>query len=222
MSHSCDPNCGTVTTIANGQYVIGMYAMKDIKYGEELTFDYCSVTEDQNELKKAFCMCGSKKCRGKYLELIKTKESNTFIEHVHGFLERNNIILRASCESLETKDYEIMEKFHLRERVLDKMPEWLKKWLALTLEFVEKEKAHMLESLNEKLMPGLAPEEEKRQRDVNEFLANSNKESRIQNLVITCDKVKYFLKKTNSLKAPFEILGQKEVIIINNELKKLF
>lgn len=70
-----------------------MYALKDIQYGEELTFDYCSVTEDLNELKKAICLCGTQKCRGNYLELIKTKECNAQIEKYHGFLKRNIIIL---------------------------------------------------------------------------------------------------------------------------------
>ena len=40
FSHSCDANCGTVTTLSNGQYFVGMYAMKKISYGEELCFDY--------------------------------------------------------------------------------------------------------------------------------------------------------------------------------------
>ena len=43
LSHSCNPNCGTVTTIASGEYTIGMYALRNIEFGEELTFDYCSV-----------------------------------------------------------------------------------------------------------------------------------------------------------------------------------
>ena len=50
LSHSCQPNCSTITTIVKGKYVIAMYATKDIKYGEELTFDYCSVTESRFEL----------------------------------------------------------------------------------------------------------------------------------------------------------------------------
>ncbi len=57
MSHSCDPNCGTVPAISNNQYFIGMYSMKDIQYGEELTFDYYAVTESKLEHKKAFCLC---------------------------------------------------------------------------------------------------------------------------------------------------------------------
>ena len=59
LSHSCDPNCGTITTIANGKYVIGMYCLKNIKYGEELTFDYYSVTESEHEYRSAICLCGS-------------------------------------------------------------------------------------------------------------------------------------------------------------------
>lgn len=204
-----------MTTIVDGQYVIGMYAMKDINYGEELTFDYCSVTEDLNELKKAFCLCGSKKCRGKYLELIKTKESNTFIEHVHGFLERNKLILRSSIEPFTPQDQAILDKFDLKDRILEDSPEWLKKWLAFTLEFVEKEKDNTRESLDERIPPGLPAEEEKRQKDVNEYCANSHKESRIQNLVITCNKVKYFLRKSKSYAPPFMLLNHLEVISLN-------
>ena len=56
LSHSCDPNCGTVVTIVDGEYVIGMCALKDIEFGvfilvikAELTFDYFSFTEDEKE-----------------------------------------------------------------------------------------------------------------------------------------------------------------------------
>lgn len=44
FSHSCYPNCGTIITVSNGRYYIGMYALRDIQIGEELTFDYCSIT----------------------------------------------------------------------------------------------------------------------------------------------------------------------------------
>lgn len=211
LSHSCDPNCGTVTTIVNGQYVIGMYAMKDISYGEELTFDYCSVTEEMSEFKKAFCLCGTKKCRGKYLGLVKTKESNTFLEQSHGFLERNNILLRACREPVNNKDNEILESFHLKERIMENMPEWMKKWMALTLEFIEKETEFTRNSLNEGIPKDLPFEEEKKCREMNEVSANNNKESRFQNLVITCDKVKYFLKKTGKFEPPFTVISEEEV-----------
>lgn len=30
LSHSCEPNCCTLPVVANGKYVIGLYATKDI------------------------------------------------------------------------------------------------------------------------------------------------------------------------------------------------
>lgn len=44
LSHSCVANCQTVNKVRNGNYSIGMFTNKDISYGEELCFDYCSVS----------------------------------------------------------------------------------------------------------------------------------------------------------------------------------
>lgn len=57
LSHSCDPNCGTVATISNGSYNISMFALKSIDYGEELAFDYSAVTESKNEHRQSTCLC---------------------------------------------------------------------------------------------------------------------------------------------------------------------
>lgn len=53
LNHSCDPNCGV-----KGKFQI--VAMRDIKEGEELTFDY-EITEDSDW--RMQCKCGSKLCR---------------------------------------------------------------------------------------------------------------------------------------------------------------
>jgi hypothetical protein len=55
INHSCDPNLGIKGSIF-------FYAMKNIKAGEELTFDYSTSEEEINWKMK--CKCGSKKCRG--------------------------------------------------------------------------------------------------------------------------------------------------------------
>jgi hypothetical protein len=34
FSHSCNPNCGTIITVSEGKYFIGMYALRNIEYGE--------------------------------------------------------------------------------------------------------------------------------------------------------------------------------------------
>lgn len=57
-NHSCDPNAAVVGTNT-------LVAVRDIKVGAEITFDYsCTVGKD-NEGWYMRCRCGAKKCRQK-------------------------------------------------------------------------------------------------------------------------------------------------------------
>jgi hypothetical protein len=38
------------------------------------------MTEDKSEYRKAICLCGTTFCRGKYLDFIKSKEGNEYID----------------------------------------------------------------------------------------------------------------------------------------------
>lgn len=58
INHSCDPNCET-DEIDDRVWVI---AIRNIKAGEELTYDY--MLYDGAEDDAAPCYCGSPKCRG--------------------------------------------------------------------------------------------------------------------------------------------------------------
>jgi len=60
INHSCDANCETQKWSVNGQTRIGIFALKDIQPGEELTFDYQfeNVTEVHQR-----CFCGAGNCR---------------------------------------------------------------------------------------------------------------------------------------------------------------
>jgi len=58
INHSCNPNCET-TEIDKRVWIV---AIRDIKAGEELTYDY--MLYDGAEDDPAPCYCGSKKCRG--------------------------------------------------------------------------------------------------------------------------------------------------------------
>ena len=58
INHSCDPNCET-TEIDGRVWIV---AIRDIKAGEELTYDY--MLYDGAEDDPAPCHCGSKDCRG--------------------------------------------------------------------------------------------------------------------------------------------------------------
>ena len=40
INHSCEPNCETQKWLVQGELAIGLFAQRDIKAGEELTFDY--------------------------------------------------------------------------------------------------------------------------------------------------------------------------------------
>jgi len=53
FNHSCDPNCGMQGTIK-------LIAIKDIKKGEELVFDYAFV---ESLMEQFECKCGSPNCR---------------------------------------------------------------------------------------------------------------------------------------------------------------
>lgn len=80
-------------TAVDGNYQIGVYTLKPIAYGEEITFDYNSVTEvcvfciktsclttftlnifaiflqSKDEYEASVCLCGSQVCRGSFLNL---------------------------------------------------------------------------------------------------------------------------------------------------------
>ncbi len=55
-SLSCDPNCVTTVVSSGGKYVIGVYAIRPIAKGEEITFDYLCRTDNEEELKAAICL----------------------------------------------------------------------------------------------------------------------------------------------------------------------
>ncbi|KAL1533577.1 [histone H3]-lysine(4) N-trimethyltransferase [Salvia divinorum] len=62
INHSCDPNCRTEKWMVNGEVCIGLFTLRDIKKGEEVTFDYNFVRVFGAAAKK--CECGSANCRG--------------------------------------------------------------------------------------------------------------------------------------------------------------
>jgi len=59
FNHPCNPNSGL--KIQNGKAIL--VAIKNIKSGEEITWDYSTtMNEDDWEMD---CVCGSKNCRGR-------------------------------------------------------------------------------------------------------------------------------------------------------------
>ncbi len=72
INHSCDPNCEAVLSVDDKE--IWICALRDIAPGEELTYDYGYVIDEESveeALRKYPCYCGSPKCRGTILHLNK-------------------------------------------------------------------------------------------------------------------------------------------------------
>jgi SET domain-containing protein len=83
INHSCNPNCETV--IEGSRVFID--AIRDIKPGEELGYDYqltWESTDDPAELALYACRCGARRCRGTMLDpepLDKQKKSKKKRKH---------------------------------------------------------------------------------------------------------------------------------------------
>jgi SET domain-containing protein len=66
LNHSCEPNC--VPVIETGRVFIA--ARRDIRPGEELTYDYSYSREggvDEEDEERYACHCGAARCRGTLL-----------------------------------------------------------------------------------------------------------------------------------------------------------
>merc|ERR1712226_392996 len=60
MNHSCDPNSETQKWTVNGELRVGFFTKREVKAGEELSFDY-KYERYGNVAQK--CYCGTARCR---------------------------------------------------------------------------------------------------------------------------------------------------------------
>lgn len=73
INHSCDPNCAVHRWKVRGINRAGIFALRDIKAGEELSFDYKWKRKRGRAPTK--CYCGSSICRGTLEDMLdKTEE----------------------------------------------------------------------------------------------------------------------------------------------------
>ena len=61
INHSCDPNCQVTTINVRGYKRNGIFAIRAIKEGEFLSYDYHFDTKQADRF---LCRCGAKNCRG--------------------------------------------------------------------------------------------------------------------------------------------------------------
>ncbi|XP_054917474.1 histone-lysine N-methyltransferase NSD2 [Dermacentor andersoni] len=61
INHSCEPNCETQKWTVNGDTRVGIFAIRDIAAGTELTFNYNLECRGNERIP---CACGSRNCSG--------------------------------------------------------------------------------------------------------------------------------------------------------------
>lgn len=83
MNHSCEPNCETQKWVVKGDLRVGFFALRTIKAGEELTFNYNFQTE-----KPIRCCCGSSKCNG---TLGRQKTDNVILDDIQFDSKDNDV-----------------------------------------------------------------------------------------------------------------------------------
>lgn len=184
---------------------MGMFATRDIKYGEELSFDYKSVTESQKEYDSAICLCGTYQCKGYYLHQAFSKKFGAVTKEHHTFVDRNYLIWYASTSpQITLEDREVLHRNGIRSSILTPdVPDWLTKWTSLILRFCEYECANLPKYLKQ-----MHPTYTDRicQIEAKEILSN-----RINNIAITLDKVKHCLDMMGTSEPPLRTLRYEEM-----------
>lgn len=202
MSHSCTPNCQAVVMACGGRLTIALYTLRHVYEGEELTFDYSSVTESEKEFRDAICLCGTHMCRGSYLYFTGSRAFMQVMLQKHNMLHRNAILCRAGMEPLTQADKHRLKKYGIGESCLgsvergDRVEPWLEKWAALICEYLELEEACLKEELIHK-DPFKSYTEATAAAEAKGVVAN-----RVQNIAITLDKVRMFLSQPGQSKEP--------------------
>lgn len=208
FSHSCDPNCGTIITVSEGKYFIGMYCFRDIEYGEELTFDYCSMTESNYEHLNSICLCGRERCRGNYLQLSNSKTFSNLMDNKNCFFTRNSTILK-SVGQVSGRELELCADKNIKEGFLEGMPAWLVRWMARVLAFIDAEGEVYRQLLIDnwrKAYPWERSEPEEEKERKRQLYSDINRHDliniRFQNLITSLDKLKFFFSNNEANQRP--------------------
>jgi [histone H3]-lysine4 N-trimethyltransferase ATXR3 len=202
MSHSCTPNCQAVVMACGGRLTIALYTLRHVHEGEELTFDYSSVTESEKEFRDAICLCGTHMCRGSYLYFTGSRAFMQVMTRKHNMLHRNVILCRAGMEPVTQADKERLKKYGIGESCLgsvekgDRAEPWLEKWAALICEYLDTEEACLKDELLNR-DPYKSYTEATAAAEAKGVVAN-----RVQNIAITLDKVRMFLSQPGQPKDP--------------------
>ncbi|KAM7271013.1 hypothetical protein ACFE04_030227 [Oxalis oulophora] len=221
ICHSCSPNCEAKVTAVNGQYQIGIYTVREIQCGEEITFDYNSVTESKEEYEASVCLCGSQVCRGSYLNLTGEGAFQTVLEDAHGILDRHQLLLEACETNLAShEDYHDLGEAGLGRCLLGGLPEWVVAYCARLVRFINFERKKLPKEIlkynleeKRKYFSEICLAVEKSDAEVQ---AEGVYNQRLHNLAITLHKVRHVMKcvfgDPKNAPPPLEKLSPEEAV----------
>nr|CAB3456770.1 unnamed protein product [Digitaria exilis] len=111
INHSCEPNTEMQKWTVDGETRVGIFALRDIKKGEELTYDYKFVQfgDDQD------CHCGSSNCR-KMLGTAKSVNSIIFRNGLSGTSRNQHVKKKKRKTMCENCLGQILRLWHPRQR----------------------------------------------------------------------------------------------------------
>ena len=225
LSHSCNPNCQTVVLAIDGKLTISQYTTRKIEFGEELCWNYSCVTESEKEYRAAICLCSSVRCKGAFLDFAGSSSFTAVMNRKHKFCDRNAVLIRACSEEVTDVDRKKLSEAGIKSSALNmasgsgggedgknaeldtkkeesrsprECPSWLIKWAALTLEYITNEQQLLPAALMEKSLDGITYDQ-----GFAEATAMGVFATRITNLVVTLDKIKYVMRQPGQCVAPF-------------------
>ena len=112
-------------------------SLRQIEDGEELTFDYSCVSESREEFEKATCLCGSLSCRGSFVYYSDENSFTQVLRKYYGFMRRTSTLIDVCSEPLTVDEMEYLQNRGIKGCILEGAPQWLCKWCAKTLEYID-------------------------------------------------------------------------------------
>ena len=94
--------------------MIARVALRDIMYGEELSFDYSCVSESKTEFELATCLCGCLGCRGSFVSYA---DGNSFMQVMtkrFPFVKRTAVLLDACLQPITENDRYLLLQYGIK------------------------------------------------------------------------------------------------------------
>ncbi|PFH33193.1 histone lysine methyltransferase SET2 [Besnoitia besnoiti] len=109
VNHSCEPNCSLQRVNVHGTYRMGIFALRTILPGEEISYDYGFTRKGFGQ--GFICFCGSTKCRGR---IGGDSRRNKFADVADNALKRKEgfdaLLCRQLCQVITSQSFSRAER----------------------------------------------------------------------------------------------------------------